>query len=259
MTAPASDPAAHAPLAGRVAVVTGGARGIGRGIVERLAADGATVVVSYVSPSSDERVAELCETIRAAGGVAESFRGDIGDPAVARELIAMVRDRFGRLDALVNNAAVADYKPVGEFSVEDVQRTLAVNVAAPFLLSQEALTLMGEGGRIVMIGSTVATRMARLNGSLYATSKAALIGMVKGMARDLGPRGITVNLVNPGPTETEMLREHPPEKIAEMVSFMAIKKLAQPRHTAAMVAALLRDDAEYTTGAVIGVDGGFTI
>lgn len=247
------------PLAGTVALVTGGARGIGRGIVERLADDGAAVMIGYTSPASDERVQELVEQIRAAGGRAESYRDDLGDPAVAGELIEAVREKFGRLDAVVNNAAVSDYRPFGEFDEETLQRTLAVNVAAPFRLSQEALKLMGEGGRIVMIGSTVATRMARQTGSLYATSKAALIGMVKGMARDLGPRGITVNLVNPGPTETEMLHTHPPEKIAEMVAFMAIKQLGQPKHVAATVASLLREDAAYTTGAVIATDGGYTI
>lgn len=247
------------PLSGTVALVTGGARGIGRGIVERLAADGAAVMIGYASPSSDERVQELVEKIRAAGGQADSYRGDLEEPAVAAELIEAVREKFGRLDAVVNNAAVSDYRPFGEFDEATLQRTLAVNVAAPFRLSQEALKLMGEGGRIVMIGSTVPTRMARQTGSLYATSKAALIGMVKGMARDLGPRGITVNLVNPGPTATEMLESHPPEKIAEMVSFMAIKELGKPKHVAATVASLLREDAAYTTGAVIATDGGFTI
>lgn len=247
------------PLAGTVALVTGGARGIGRGIVERLADDGAAVMIAYASPASDDRVRELVEQIRAAGGQAESFRGDLGEPEVSGKLIEAVREKFGRLDSVVNNAAVADYRPFGEFDEESLQRTLAVNVAAPFRLSQEALKLMGDGGRIVMIGSTVATRMARQTGTLYATSKAALIGMVKGMARDLGPRGITVNLVNPGPTETEMLHMHSPEKIAEMVAFMAIKELGKPKHVAATVASLLREDAAYTTGAVIATDGGFTI
>lgn len=254
-----TETASERPLSGTVALVTGGARGIGRGIVKRLADDGAAVMIGYASPSSDERVRELVEEIQAGGGRAASYRGDLGDPDVSAALIDAVREEFGRLDAVVNNAAISDYRPFGEFDEAALQRTLAVNVAAPFRLSQEALKLMGPGGRIVMIGSTVATRMARQTGSLYATSKAALIGMVKGMARDLGPQGITVNLVNPGPTETEMLEAHPPEKIAEMVSFMAIKALGKPEHVAATVASLLREDAAYTTGAVIATDGGFTI
>lgn len=247
------------PLAGTVALVTGGARGIGRGIVERLSNDGAAVMIAYASPASDERVRELVAQIRDAGGRAESFRGDLADPKVSAELIEAVREKYGRLDALVNNAAVSDYRQFGEFDEAALQRTLAVNVAAPFRLSQEALKLLGPGGRIVMIGSTVATRMARQTGSLYATSKAALIGMVKGVARDLGPQGITVNLVNPGPTETEMLHTQPPEKVTEMVGYTAVKHLGQPKHVAATVASLLREDAAYTTGAVIATDGGYTI
>ncbi|WP_420112969.1 SDR family NAD(P)-dependent oxidoreductase [Pseudactinotalea sp.] len=250
---------AAGPLAGKVAVVTGGTRGIGRGIVQRLADDGAAVLVSYVADSSVALANEVVDGVMAAGGRAASFQGDVSDPATADGLVSTAVEHLGGLDILVNNAAISDYKPFGTFSNEDVQRTLGVNVAAPFVLSQAALAVMPDGGRIIHIGSTVATRMARQEGSLYATSKAALIGMTKGMARDLGPRRITVNLVNPGPTRTEMLERHSEEKIAHMVSFMAIQELALPEHTAAIVAALARDDAAFTTGAIIGVDGGYTI
>jgi len=251
--------APSAPLAGKVAVVTGSTRGIGRGILERLADDGAAVLVCHVADSSAPSAREIVAGVRAAGGRAAAFQGDVSEPGVAQALVAAAVDELGGLDILVNNAAISDYKPFGTFSAQDVERTLAVNVAAPFTLSQAALAVMPDGGRIVHIGSTVATRMAREEGSLYATSKAALIGMTKGMARDLGPRRITVNLVNPGPTATEMLAQHSEDAIARMVSFMAIKELARPEHTAAIVAALARDDAAFTTGAIIGVDGGYTI
>lgn len=251
--------AAGGPLAGKVAVVTGSTRGIGRGIAERLADDGAAVLVSFVADSSASLADEVVDGVRATGGRAAAFQGDVSDPATAQALVSAAVEQLGGLDILVNNAAISDYQPFGSFSAQDVQRTLAVNVTAPFLLSQAAAAVMPDGGRIIHIGSTVATRMAREEGSLYATSKAALIGMTKGMARDLGARRITVNLVNPGPTATEMLARHSEEKIAHMVSFMAIKELARPEHTAAIVAALARDDAAYTTGAVIGVDGGYTI
>lgn len=247
------------PLAGRVALVTGGARGIGRGIATRLAADGAAVMITHVSASSAALAEEVVAEIVAVGGSAAAFQGDVADPGAASDAVAATVEQLGGLDILVNNAAIADYKPFGAFSTADIERTLAVNVQGPFMMSQAAVAVMPDGGRVITIGSTVATRMARQQGALYATSKAALIGLTKGMARDLGPRRITVNLVNPGPTATEMVAQHPPEAVAAMLSFMAIQELAGPEHTAAIVAALAREDAAYTTGAIIGVDGGYTI
>lgn len=247
------------PLAGKTALVTGGARGIGRGIVTRLAADGAKVAFTYISDSSAQKANDVIAEVEAAGGHAVAYQADSGDSEQVRELIGALKEKWMTLNIVVNNAAVAIYKPFDEFTRDDVDLTYRTNIAGPFVVSQTALEIIPDGGRIINIGSTVAVRVPRLESSLYASSKSALIGLTKGMARDLGHRRITVNLVNPGPTETESLSRHTPEKIAQMVSFMALDARAEPKHTAAIVAALVRDDAEYVTGSIIGVDGGYTI
>ncbi len=255
---PAPPPAGR-PLTGRRALVTGGTRGIGRGIVRRLIDDGARVAFTHVSDRSRSIAEEVVAEARAAGGEALAFTADSGDPAQVARVIEEISGRWGGLDIVVNNAAVSIYKPFEEFTRDDAERTYRTNVLGPLTVSQAALAVLGEGGRIINIGSTVATRVPRRESALYASSKSALIGLTKGMARDLGPRRITVNLVNPGPTATEMLHRHSPEKIEAMLSFMALDELAGPQHTAAIVAALARDDADYVTGAIIGVDGGYTI
>lgn len=261
-TAPTGDSpstSARRPLAGRRALVTGGTRGIGRGIVRRLVDDGARVAFTYVTDASRAAAEEIVAQARDTGAEVAGYQADSGDPAQVARVVDAIAERWGGLDIVVNNAAVSIYKPFPDFTRDDAELTYRTNVLGPLTVSQAALGILRDGGRIIHIGSTVATRVPRRESALYASSKSALIGLTKGMARDLGPRRITVNLVNPGPTATEMLHRHSPEKIEAMLGFMAFDELAGPHHTAAVVAALARDDADYVTGAIIGVDGGYTI
>jgi NAD(P)-dependent dehydrogenase (short-subunit alcohol dehydrogenase family) len=246
-------------LTGKVALVTGGSRGIGAAIARRLAADGADVVITYVQAASAPKADALVAGIAATGRRAAAFAADNADPAEATKLVDRCAEEFGRLDILVNNAAVSTYKTVGDFTLDEINETLNVNIRAPFIASQAAIRHMGEGGRIINIGSTVATRMPRTTGSLYATSKAALIGMTKGMARDLGPRGITVNMVNPGPTRTGMLAPDGSEVAEKIRSFMAVHDFAQPDDIAGLVAYVASPESRFVTGALLNVDGGYTV
>ncbi|WP_320773584.1 SDR family NAD(P)-dependent oxidoreductase [Streptomyces sp. CRN 30] len=166
-------------------------------------------------------------------------------------------DDFGRLDILVNNAGVFLVGPLEELGAEAVDRTLAVNVRAPFVASQAAARHMGRGGRIISIGSNVAERAVFPGLALYSMSKTALTGMTKGLARELGPRGITVNLVVPGPTDTETNPADGPT--SEMIAgFTAVGRYAEAAEIAGTVAHLASADGSYITGASICVDGGFT-
>lgn len=242
------------PLQGKVAIVTGGARGIGAAIARRLAADGAHVALTYQSSSS---VAEtLVAEITAAGGSAQAIRSDAADPAAIVAVVNKVVDSHGRIDILVNNAGIAVMGPIDDFSLEDFDRTVAVNVRGVFAGVKAVLPHMSQGGRIVNISSTNALRMPMAGAAVYAMSKSALSGLTQGLARDLGPRGITINNVLPGPVDTDMN----PEKTefgASLHDFMAIKRHGRPEEIASMVAYLSGPEAAFITGADLLVDGGF--
>ncbi|WP_206641057.1 SDR family oxidoreductase [Rhizobium leguminosarum] len=242
------------PLSGRVAIVTGGARGIGAAIVERLARDGASVAFTYAT--SEKAATELVHAVAAAGGKALAIRSDAADTNAVRAAVSQTRDVFGRLDILVNNAGVLYWSSFDTFSLEDFDHTLAVNVRSVFVASQAAAAHMGEGGRIINIGSCNADRVPSAGGGVYAMSKSALVGLSAGMARDLGPKGITVNNVQPGPTDTDMN----PEKGAQasgLHDLMAIRRHARPEEIAGMVAYLAGPEAGMVTGANLRIDGGF--
>jgi 3-oxoacyl-[acyl-carrier protein] reductase len=232
-------------FAGKVAFVTGGSRGIGAAIVRRLAQGGATVAFSYAS--NDAAAKDLAASIEAAGGRVMALRVDSAD-ADARA--------FGRIDILVNNAGVLKLGAVDQISLEDFDLTLNVNVRAVFVAIQAALRHMGEGGRIVNIGSTNAERMPFPGGGVYAMSKSALTGLVQGFARDLGPRGITINNVQPGPVDTDMNPADGP-MASNMHGFMAIPRHGRGDEIAGMVAYLAGPDAGFVTGASLNIDGGF--
>ena len=241
-------------LHNKVAFVTGGSRGIGAAIVRRLAADGATLVLTY--QSSANAAEALVREIEAGGGRALAIRSDAGDPAALQQAIAQAADRFGRIDILVNNAGVLHMGPVDEFAVEDFDKSIAVNVRAVFVGVKAALRYMGEGGRIVNISSVNALRMPFAGAAVYAMSKSALSGLVKGLARDLGPRGITINNVLPGPVDTDMN----PEKSdfgATLHGLMALPRHGRPEEIASMVAYLAGAESSFVTGADLLVDGGF--
>ncbi|WP_344633108.1 3-oxoacyl-ACP reductase family protein [Streptomyces glaucosporus] len=255
MSETANDTTGTNDLYGKAALVTGGSRGIGEAVALRLARDGADVALTY--QHSRERAERVVERIKAAGRRARAIHADSADPAAVRAAVETTVAEFGRLDILVNNAGTGVMAPIGEIAAEDVDRVLHVNVRAPYLACQTAVAHMGEGGRIVTIGSCMAERVAFPGASLYATGKAALTGLTKALARELGPRGITANLVHPGPIDTEMNPADGPN--AEYQSGLtALGRYGRPEEVAATVAHLAGPGGRYVTGASIAVDGGFT-
>ncbi|WP_375739678.1 3-oxoacyl-ACP reductase family protein [Pseudomonas boanensis] len=242
-------------LAGKVAFIQGGSRGIGAATALRLAKEGAAVALTYAS--SAQAAEAVIETIRATGGRAMAIRADSADEQAIRGAIRQAVEAFGRLDILVNNAGVLAVAPIEDFSIEDLDRTLAVNVRSVVIASQEAARVMGEGGRIITIGSTNAERMPFAGGSVYAMSKAAVAGFTKGLARDLGPRGITVNNVQPGPVDTDM---NPDDgEFAESLKLlMALPRYGRAEEIASFVAYLAGPESAFITGASLMIDGGFS-
>ncbi|WP_445518205.1 SDR family NAD(P)-dependent oxidoreductase [Streptomyces sp. NEAU-174] len=241
-------------LDGKAALVTGGSRGIGEAVAIRLAEEGADVALTYHSQA--ERAADVVDRIKALGRRAWAVRADGVDAQAVRAAVEGTAAEFGRLDILVNNAGVGALGPIAELSLDDVDRVLAVNVRAPFLLAQAATAHMADGGRIINIGSCMAERVAFPGGSLYATSKTALTGLTKALARELGPRGITVNLIHPGPVDTDM-NPADGENAAFQSGFTALGRYGRTTEIAATVAHLAGDSGRYITGASIAVDGGF--
>lgn len=242
------------PLAGKVALVTGGSRGIGEATAVRLADEGAAVALTY--QSREDAADQVVKEIERAGGRAWAVRADSGDAEAVWASVAGTVDRFGRLDILVNNAGVGVIGPIEGISLDDVDRVLRTNVRGPFLAAQAAAVHLTEGGRIISIGSCMAERVAFPGGTLYATSKAALTGLTKTLAKELGPRGITANLIQPGPIDTDM-NPADGESAEFQAGLTALGAYGQASDIAATVAHLAGEGGRYITGASIAVDGGF--
>ena len=240
-------------LSGKSALVTGGSRGIGAAIVRRLASDGATVAFTYVE--SEAKAAALVAEIEGDGGQALAINADSADPQAVQRAVKETADRFGGLDILVNNTGILLRGPVDAFSLADFDRMLAVNVRAVFVAAQTAVAHMGEGGRIVTIGSVSADRTGFPGASAYSMTKAAVAALTRGMARDLGSRGITVNTVQPGPTETDMNRD---ENLRAMLRpMLALGRIGKDSEIASLIAYLASPEASFVTGAAFTVDGGY--
>ncbi|MER5731291.1 SDR family oxidoreductase [Streptomyces sp. NPDC002138] len=236
-----------------VALVTGGSRGIGAATALRLAADGADVSITYVSDG--EAAAEVVRKIEAYGRTGLAVRSDAGDPAAAAAAVERTVRELGRLDVLVNNAGVGVLGPLDGLTLADVDRVLAVNVRGAFLAAQAAAARLGRGGRIITIGSCMTQRVPGPGGCLYGMSKAALIGLTKALARELGERGITANLVHPGPVDTDMNPADGPYAAGQS-AMTALGRFGTPDEVAATVSFLAGPDAAYVTGAEFSVDGG---
>ncbi len=242
-------------LEGKVALVTGGSRGIGAAIVKRLAKEGADVALTYAkSPDKAQEIAKVAQTF---GVRALAVEADSADAEALVSAVERTVKEFGGIDILVNNAGVLALGPIDDFTLADFDRTVAVNVRAVFVATQAAVKHMKEGGRIINIGSCNAIRMPFPGGAVYAMSKSALVGLVQGLARDLGGRGITINNVQPGPVDTDM---NPADgEFAEALKkLMALPRYGTADEIAAMVAYVAGPEAAYVTGASLTIDGGFT-
>lgn len=240
---------------GKAALVTGGARGIGAAIVRHLASEGADVAFTYAT--SDRSAEALIDALTVHGGRLLGLKADSRDPTAIRHAVDQTAETFGRLDILVNNAGVFPAGPIEDVSLQEIDDTLAIHARAVFITSQAALSHMRAGGRIISIGSCFAQRVPYGGVTLYAMSKSALIGFTKGLAREVGERGVTVNIVDPGSTETDMNPIDGPAVAAEL-ELMAVKRYAQPAEIAAAVGFLAGEESRFITGSSLAIDGGFT-
>jgi 3-oxoacyl-[acyl-carrier protein] reductase len=236
---------------GKAALVTGGSRGIGAATALRLAREGADVAVTYVD--GKEAAENVVGRIEALGRRAVALRADSAEAAEAAGAVERTAEALGGLDVLVNNVGMGLLGPLDGLSLADVDRVLAVNVRGVFLASQAAAARMVSGGRIITIGTCMTQRVPGPGGTLYATSKSALIGLTKALARELGGRGITANIVHPGPTDTDMNPADGPYA-AGQAAMTAVGRFGTADEVASMVAYLA--GADYVTGAEFAVDGG---
>jgi 3-oxoacyl-[acyl-carrier protein] reductase len=241
-------------LAGKLALVTGGSRGIGRAIVERLARDGAAVVFSFLQHQTAAE--EVTAAVAAAGGNALAVRADLGRLAEVRRLFDRAERHLGGLDILVNNAAVVVTTSVAEATEQAYDQVMAVNAKGTFFAIQQAARRLRDGGRIVNL-STVNTVLPAPGVAVYAASKAAVEQFTRVAARELAGRGITVNAVSPGATDTEMFRgANPPDAPERAAALTPLGRLGRPADVADVVAFLVGPDARWLTGQNLRASGG---
>jgi 3-oxoacyl-[acyl-carrier protein] reductase len=240
-------------LNGRNALVTGGTRGLGRAIVRALAAAGANVVTCHrrEGEAADSLVRELKEH----GGDHHVVRADVTRPEAVDQLVDECRERLGSLDLLVNNVGVTSHVPLPELALEEWRRVLDVNLTAAYLVTQRAAPLLRDGASIVNVGAAVALRGLPLR-SHYTAAKAGLLGLTRSLCKELGPRGIRVNLLAPGIMATEEAANLPPEQHQRYRSLIALGELGRPEDVAGVVLFLASDLSSYVTGATVTADGG---
>jgi 3-oxoacyl-[acyl-carrier protein] reductase len=240
-------------LAGRVAVVTGGSRGIGAAIARRLATDGASVAFTYVKDAN--AAALVVKEIEGRGGKAVAIQADAADADAVRAAVEKAATTFGQLDILVNNAGTAIRKSFEETTLEEMNSLIDINIRGVFVAAQAALKHMKSGGRIIMIGSALGERVAVPTVVPYAATKGAVKIFTQALAREVGSRGITVNNVQPGPTDTD-LSPATSDRAAKIKATTALNRYGHVDEIAAMVAFLAGPEASYITGANLSVDGG---
>lgn len=242
-------------LQGKKALVTGGSRGIGAAIAKRLAADGAAVAITYAGNKSAAE--STVAAIEQAGGTAYAFQADASDPASQRAGVAQAAGALGGIDILVHNAGVAEFSPVDQDSDETYDRQFAVNVKGLHVGTRAALPHLADGGRIILIGS-VSGEMAFPATSVYSATKAAVAAFARGWAKDLAPRQILVNTVQPGPIDTDM-NPADGEFAQQMTGFVPLGRYGRVEEIAGAVAFLAGPDATYITGTTLNVDGGAAV
>ncbi len=242
-----------ASLSGKVAIVTGSSNGIGRAIAERFAEDGAIVVVNH--SKSPEKAKQVVTGIQAKGGKALAVQADMSRVSEARRLVRDTVTQFGRLDILVNNAGKFMPKPLAETTEDEFDQVMALNAKGPYFAMQEAAQVLKEGGRIINI-STEGTHVSFPGATAYLGSKGALEQFTKGLAQELAPRGITVNTVSPGFTETGMMTDHY-RQIGIQLS--PLKRLGLPKDIADVVVFIVSEEARWLTGQNIHAGGGIVM
>ena len=248
-------------LQDKVALITGGSRGIGAAIAKRLAQEGAAVAITYSATGA--RAAEVVAEIEAKGSKALAIQADSGDAQAVKAAVAETVKAFGRLDILVNNAAIARMGTIFDYSLEDLDEMIAVNIKGLFVATQEAVRHMPKGGRIINIGSVSSDYLPLAGGAVYGLTKGAVASLTRGLARDLGPRGITINNVQPGRIETDLFRDtvlrmnRGKGSLADkLLDAIAVNRFGLAEEVAGMVAYLAGPEAAYVTGANLKIDGG---
>jgi 3-oxoacyl-[acyl-carrier protein] reductase len=240
-------------LEGKVALVTGGSRGIGAAIAKRLAADGAMVAITYTKGA--DAAASVVEAIKSSGGKAIAVQADATAPDQVKTAIDKTVAALGELDVFVNNAGTAIPKKFEDTTIEELDRVIDINLRGAFVATQAALKYMNKGGRVILIGSCVGERMMTPGLVAYAATKGAIKMFAQGLAREVGDRGITVNNIQPGPIDTD-LNPASGDWAAPQKALTALNRYGSVDEVAALVAFVASPDAAYITGASLTVDGG---
>lgn len=240
-------------MSSKVALVFGGSRGIGAGAVARFAKDGFKVAFTYAS--REDKANEVVAAVEKAGGEVFAVKADSAEVGQIRGAVEQAVARFGKIDAVLVNAGIFSRGTVDAVPVEELDRMLSVNVRGVFLAIQATVPHLKDGGRVITIGSNVALRTGTAGASVYQFTKASLAAMVKGIALDLAPRRITVNNVQPGPTETDITAGG----LEALAKKSPLNRVASPAEIAGLVAYIASDEAGYMTGSSLTIDGGWTL